>query len=375
MPHTRSLSAVLACALAAGCGSSSSDGSNDGATSDGATNDGATSETAPADSTAADQGADLGADTPSANDAGAPGTSATVGPCRIFPPDSPWNRYVSGDPLSAHGADYLAAMNTSTKLHPDWGDWSTNHYGIPWQMGTGAPQVAFSWQASWGNTDSDPDPCATSQYCYPIPTNAKIEGGPSAAPGDDRHLLLLDTAGAPNDCTLYEVYQAQNFSSPPWLAANGAIFHLGSTTLRADGLTSADAAGLPILPGLVRYDEVAAGEVQHAIRFTMNTTSSYFIHPATHAASSHGLYAPPMGLRLRMKVGTDVAAASSAGKVIFAAMKKYGVILADNGSDWYFGGDSDDRWAPLMDALVADFGRLHGSDFEVVETGTPIAQP
>jgi hypothetical protein len=304
-----------------------------------------------------------------------PTTSATIGPCRIFPPDNPWNRDVSSDPVSAHSADYLAQMNGARALHPDWGNYSTDGYGIAWNIGSGNAPVPFTWSTSWGAGESDPLPCSGSQFCYPIPTNAKIEGNPSASSGSDRHLLFLDTTGAPNDCTLYEVYNAQNFTGSPWVASNGAIFHLGTNTLRPDGWTSSDAAGLPVLPGLVRYDEVMAGEVKHAIRFTMSKTANYFIHPATHAAASNQLYFPPMGLRLRLKASVDVSAASAHGKVILAAMKKYGLIVADNGSDWYLSGDSDDRWDPIMGDLLGDFGRIHGSDFEVVESGAPIPQP
>ncbi len=335
-----------------------------------------------------DASTEAGADTATGDDGAAPtdtgstpvdagpGSAPMIGPCRIYPPDNPWNRDVSGDPLSAHNAEYLATMNTARGLHPDWGNWTTDHYGIPWQSGTGNAQVAFSWQVSWGSTDSDKLACAGSQYCYPIPTSAKIEGGPGAATGDDRHVLFLDTAGAPNDCTLYEIYNAQNFTSAPWKADNAAIFHLGSNALRPDGWTSADAAGLPILPGLVRYDEVMSGTVKHAIRFTMAKTANYFIHPATHGASSNALYYPPMGLRLRLKASTNIASLSKESQVIFAAMKKYGIIVADNGSDWFFSGDSDDRWSStLMDSLVTDFGKIHGSDFEVVESGAPAVQP
>lgn len=408
-----------ACLTLGACGSSGN--TNGGTTDDGALGDGLPADTAAGDDAATTTDSSTPADTSAAPDTGAPdsatptdtgttpkdsgtpptdtgttpkdsgtpptdtgtppvdaGPSATamIGPCRIYPPDNPWNRDVSADPLSAHNADYMAMMATTTTLHPDWGDWSTVHYGIPWQIGTGAAQVPFHWTVSWGASNSDPMNCTGSTFCYPIPTTAKIEGGPSAKTGADRHVLYLDTAGAPNDCTLYEIYNAQNYAGAPWNAANGAIFHLGSNALRPDGWTSADAAGLPILPGLVRYDEVAAGAVKHAIRFTMANTANYFIHPGTHGASNKALYYPPMGLRLRLKAGTNVSTASAQGKVIFAAMKKYGIILADNGSDWYFSGDSDDRWtSALMGTLNTDFGKIRGSDFEVVESGTPVVQP
>jgi len=257
-------------------------------------------------------------------------------------------------------------------MHPDWGNWSTDHYGIPFGSGTGATPQPITWSASWGPSESDTNPCPTGggQFCYPIPLGALIEGGQGASSDSDRHVLYIDTAGAPNNCTLYELYNAQNpTGSSGWTAANGAIFHLGSNALRPDGWTSADAAGLPILPGLVRYDEVAAGEIRHAIRLTMNSTYQGYIHPATHAAGSSNAALPPMGLRLRLKASFDASAITGASLVIVTALKKYGVIVADNGSDWYITGESNDGWDNYMDNLSTNLGKIHGSDFEVVDTG------
>jgi hypothetical protein len=183
-------------------------------------------------------------------------------------------------------------------------------------------------------------------------------------------VLYLDTAGAPNNCTLYELYNAQNpTGGSGWTAGNGAIFHLGSNALRTDGWTSADAAGLPILPGLVRYDEVVAGEIRHAIRFTVSRSQQGYIHPATHAAGNSSTTLPPMGLRLRLKASFDTSSFSGPTLVILTAMKKYGIILADNGSNWYISGESNEKWSALMDDLVSSLRKLHGSDFEVVDTG------
>jgi hypothetical protein len=308
---------------------------------------------------------------------GGPITPPSLMGCRVFPPDNPWNQDVSGLPLSALNTTYIAAMSPGTHVHPDWGNWSTDHYGIPWLAGTGAPQVAFHWTTSWGNTESDVLACTAGggNFCYPIPTTAQIEGGPGANTSDDRHVLYLDTAGAPNDCTLYEIYNAQNFTAAPWDAANGAIFHLGSNTLRPDQWTSADAAGLPILPGLVRFDEVMSGAIHHAMRFTMNNTQTGFIHPATHAAgSSSDASLPPMGLRLRLSAGFDTTPYSGPALVILQAMQRYGLILADNGSDWYVSGDSDDRWDTILDGIITALQHVHGSDFEVVDTGAITAQ-
>lgn len=196
-----------------------------------------------------------------------------------------------------------------------------------------------------------------------------------ASTGSDRHVCYIDSA----TCTLYELYNAQNWVGPDWTAANGAIWHLNSNALRTEGWTSADAAGLPVMPGLVRYDEVKAGEIRHAIRFTMNNTQQAYIHPATHAAGKSDTSLPPMGLRLRLKASVSVSKPSAEGAVIVAALKKYGVIVADNGSDWYLSGETNDGWATdagggntAMDGVIAALNQIHGSDFEVVDTG-PIA--
>jgi hypothetical protein len=300
------------------------------------------------------------------------GVSATLGGCRIFPPDNPWNQDISSLPLHPNSASYISNMSPGTGFHPDWGTMS-DHYGIPFGSGTGNPPQPITWTASWGPGESDQLPCptGTNKFCYPIPLDVNlIEGGPGAVPDADRHVLYIDTAGAPDNCTLYELYMAQNpTGSSGWTAGNGAIFHLGSNALRPDGWTSADAAGLPILPGLVRYQEVMDGEIRHAIRFTVNSTSKGYIHPATHYAGSSDSSLPPMGLRVRLKASFDTSKFTGPTLVILTAMKKYGLILADNGSDWYITGESNESWEPLMDDLVGDLRQVHGRDFEVVDTG------
>ena len=300
------------------------------------------------------------------------GGAATTGGCNIFPADNPWNQDVSGLPRHASSDTYLSNMSPTTAFHPDWGTVSDG-YGFPFASGTGAAPQPITWTASWGATESDKLPCPTGagQFCYTIPLTAPIEGGPSASTDSDRHVLYIDTAGAPSNCTLYELYNAQNPSgNSGWTAANGAIFHLGSNTLRTDGWTSADAAGLPVFPGLVRFDEViTAGEIRHAIRFTMNNSSQGYIHPATHAAGKSNTSLPPMGLRLRLKSSFDTSALSGPALVIVKAMKKYGIILADNGSNWYISGESNEGWADSMDGILAGMRSVHGSDFEVVDTG------
>jgi hypothetical protein len=301
------------------------------------------------------------------------GTSGvpTIAGCNIFPADNPWNLDISGYPLNPNSASYLANMSPSTAFHPDWGT-VTEEYGIPFSTGTGAPPQPLTWTEDWGATESDPLSCPTgsNKFCYPIPLTAPIEGGASAATDSDRHVLYIDTAGAPNDCTLYELYNAQNpAGGSGWTAANGAIFHLGSDALRTDGWTSVDAAGLPILPGLVRYNEVAGGEIRHAIRFTVSKSYQGYIHPATHAAGDSTATLPPMGLRLRLKGSFDTTSFTGPTLVILTAMKKYGIILADNGSNWYISGETNEGWAAFMDDLVAGLRKVHGSDFEVVDTG------
>jgi hypothetical protein len=301
-----------------------------------------------------------------------PGSVPTIAGCNIFPADNAWNTDISGYALDPNGATYLANMSPATGFHPDWGT-VTDEYGIPFSTGTGAAPQPMTWNVDYGATESDPLPCASggNQFCYPIPLTAAIEGGPTADTGSDRHVLYIDTAGAPNNCTLYELYNAQNpTGTSGWTASNGAIFHLGSDVLRTAGWTSADAAGLPILPGLVRYDEVMAGEIRHAIRFTVQKSQQGYIHPATHAAGNSSTTLPPMGLRLRLKASFDTSSFSGPTLVILTAMKKYGIILADNGSNWYISGECNQGWADYMDDLVSNLKKVHGSDFEVVNTGT-----
>ena len=203
--------------------------------------------------------------------------------------------------------------------------------------------------------ESDPGP-------YPFPPDAKVEGG--AGSGGDMHVLVIDTS----TCTLYETWDS-TFTGQGWSCGSGAKFDLKTGALRPDGWTSGDAAGLPILPGLVKASEVQAGAVTHAIRFTMSSTQHAYIHPATHAAGQRNATLPPMGLRLRLKATFDISAFSGPTKIILVAMQQYGLILADNGTDWFFSGDSDDAWSQMMDELVADFRNVQGSDFEAVESG------
>ena len=244
-------------------------------------------------------------------------------------------------------------MSPTTHLHPDWGDWSTNHYGIPWQtVPASQAMVPMTFDTA---SESDPGP-------YPFPAGALVEGGANS--GGDMHILVIEQGS----CALYETWNT-TYVGPGWHAGSGARFDLTSNALRPDGWTSADAAGLPILPGLVKVAEVDAGAVNHAIRFTVANSQQAYIHPATHAAGNADPSLPPMGLRLRLKASFDLTPYKGASLVILTAMKQYGLILADNGSNWYISGDSDDAWTSLIDTISSDFGTVHGSDFEAVQTG------
>jgi hypothetical protein len=295
--------------------------------------------------------------------------------CRIFPSDNPWNRAVDKEPLDTElMASVMPGMALGTGMHPDWGT-VTDNYGIPITVGKAAAPALITWSTTYGLTESDPLACGLGPFCYPIPLDAKIEGGPGAKTTSDRHVLFLATDGAPDHCVLYELYNTQNPSGSGFTAASGAIWKLDSNALRTEGWTSADAAGLAILPGLVRLEEIKRGEIPHALRFTMDASRQAYIHPATHAAGSADAALPPMGLRVRLKASFDDSAFTGPSKVLTTAMKKYGLILADNGSNWYVSGESDEGWAPEMDALLANLGQVKGSDFEIVKTGAIVIPP
>jgi hypothetical protein len=289
---------------------------------------------------------------------GGQGGGATIpGGCSIFPSDNPWNRDVSGDPIDPRSAEYIAHMDgASALLHPDFG--SDPSYGIPWiTVPTTQARVPVTFEYAG---ESDPGP-------YPIPMNAPIEGGSGA--GGDRHVIVIDAG----DCKLYELFDAHPGSNA-WTAGSGAIFDLRSNKLRPDGFTSADAAGLPIFPGLVRYEEaVTKGVIEHAIRFTVKSAQNAYVQPATHAASSNDEpSAPPLGLRVRMKASYDLSKLTGATKVIATAMKKYGMLLADNGSNWYISGETQAKWD---DDDLSQLKKLPASAFEVVKLGAVLKNP
>ena len=276
-----------------------------------------------------------------------------VAGCSIFPADNVWNTPVDTLPLDTNSAAYVATIGAGEHVHADFGSgtWEGGPIGIPFvDVGSGQAKVPVTFDYS---DESDPGP-------YPIPPDAPIEGG-SGSDGD-RHVLVLER----DNCVLYELYDAwpQNGGSS-WHAGSGAVFDLCSNDLRPDTWTSADAAGLPILPGLIRYDEVAAGEIRHAIRFTAPQTRDAHVWPARHDASSlSGAQYPPLGQRFRLKAGFDISGFSSQSQVILQALKTYGMILADNGSAWYISGAPDERWDN------DDLHELHevpGSAFEAVD--------
>ena len=314
-------------------------------------------------------GAGSGGSTPGATPAGAApttdfsvaalGAGAALNGARPFPVDNAWNTDISAAPVDPASATLIASIGLATGLHPDFGAglYGGGPIGIPYVVvsGTQAP-VAIHF-TDYGD-ESDPGP-------YPVPSNAPIEGG--AASSGDRHVIVIDR----DHDRLYELAVARPNGDGSWNAACGAVFHLDSNTVRPagrPGWTSADAAGLPIFPGLARYDEAALGPggIRHALRFTAARTRRAWVPPATHWASSDTSAArPPMGLRVRLKASYAIPAGFSAEtRALLQAMKTYGLILADNGSNWYVSGAPDERWN--NDALLSELRQVRGRDFEVV---------
>jgi hypothetical protein len=287
----------------------------------------------------------------------APTAPPTLGGCPVLPVNNIWNVPVDNLPVAARSDDYINTIGRTTSLHPDFGaDWNGGPFGIPFVVVSQTqPLVNINWTA-YGD-ESDPGP-------YPVPANAPIEGG------SDRHVLVVRQG----ECKLYELFGATPNGSG-WNADSGAVYTLTlNGPLRPDGWTSADAAGLPILPGLVRYDEVAAGEIRHALRFTANLTQKMHVWPARHDASfSTDPARSPMGQRFRLKATVDISAYPAQVQVIFSAMKTYGLILADNGSNWYISGAPDTHWND--DMLVTAFRSLKGSDFEAVDVSSLTVNP
>ena len=282
----------------------------------------------------------------------------TIAGCPVFPSASPWNERVDRLPVAADSATLIASIGLTAGVHADFGSglWDGSRIGIPFTVvhGKSTPKSRVRFDYA---DESDRGP-------YPIPANVPIEGQPAAANDGDRHALIVDR----DTCTLFELYALQR-TSAGWTAGSGAIFDLRSTRLRPAGWTSADAAGLAILPGLARWQgDASTGAIRHALRFTAQRTRRAYVYPARHYASSSTDPAlPPMGLRVRLKASVDISSLPRQARIVAQAMKTYGMILADNGSNWYVSGAPSPKWS--NDQLHA-LGALHGSDFEVVDTSS-----
>jgi hypothetical protein len=274
--------------------------------------------------------------------------------CPVFPASNPWNERVDKLPVSADSAQLISSIGLDSPVHADFGSgkWDGGPIGIPFDVvsrQTARSRVSFEYA-----DESD-------RVRYPIPRHVHIEGGPQAT--GDRHAILVDKSS----CRLYELYDLHH-TSHGWTAGSGAVWSLRSNHLRPAGWTSADAAGLPIFPGLARWDEVSRGVIDHALRFTAPQTRRAYVFPARHyASSSSDPSLPPMGLRVRLKASVNVASFPRQARVVLRALQRYGMILADNGSPWYVSGAPNRHWS--NDDLHS-LGRLTGADFEVVDTSS-----
>jgi hypothetical protein len=278
-------------------------------------------------------------------------------PCAIFPADNIWNRIVTDLPVHPLSAQYIANISLTDYVHPGFGSglWGGDPIGIPYTTVT-SRQACMPINFTAYGSDSDPGP-------YPVPTNAPIQGGP------DFHVLVVDQG----TCTLYEMFSAQPQADGSWNARAGARWSLTSNALRPDGLTSANAAGLPILAGLVRYDEVASGAIHHALAFTAPMTHQSHLWPARHdSGGTTDANYPPMGLRVRLKAGIDISGYPASVRVILQAVKDYGMFLVDNGEPWVMAGAPDPRWDNDTLRALHDF---HGSDFEAVDEAGLMIDP
>jgi hypothetical protein len=285
------------------------------------------------------------------------GQGASLNGFLAFPSDNLWNRNISAAPVDQNSANYINYIGSTVGLHPDFGSgqYDGSYIGIPYTVVNSSQQLVPVTYTSYGS-ESDPGP-------MPIPLTAPIEGYPNPGSGD-RHVLVLDAA----NCFLYELYSAYPQSSS-WNAGSGAVWDLLADEQRPYTWTSADAAGLPIFPGLVRYDEVAAGAIHHALRFTLQNSSARFVPPASHwASTTSNANALPMGARLRLKASVDLSSFSASNQVILNAMKTYGILLADNGSSMYISGAPDSRW---NNDDLHNLNQITAADFEVIEL-TPL---
>jgi len=274
--------------------------------------------------------------------------------CAVFPASNPWNQRVDKLPVAADSAQLIASIGLHAPVHADFGSgtWDGGPIGIPFDVvsrTTPRSRVTFEYADE------------SNRVRYPIPRHVQIEGGSHAT--GDRHAILVDK----NACRLYELYDLRH-TSHGWTAGSGAVWSLRSNHLRPAGWTSADAAGLPIFPGLARWDEFSRGVIDHALRFTAPQTRRAYVYPARHyASSSSDPSLPPMGLRVRLKASVNVASFPPQARVVLLALQRYGMILADNGSPWYVSGAPNRHWS--NDALHT-LSRLSGADFEVVDTSS-----
>ena len=289
----------------------------------------------------------------------APSEAGPVAGCRIFPADNWWHADVSALPVHDRSAQWLSHMSTHVDLHPDFGPSYGDgpNYGIPVTVVRSThPKVRVRFLYA---SESD-------RVRYPLGKDTRIEGGRNS--GGDMHAIVVDR----DRCKLYETW-ATRFRNGRWSAGSGAVWSLRSNALRPDGWTSADAAGLPILPGLLRWREVKRGRVDHAIRFTTDTTSDHHLWPARHHAGSTSSWSyPPMGARFRLSASFSSAGYSAYAKTVIAAMKKYGLVLADNGSPWYFQGEQNRNWPP---AFVEELKTIPASAFVAVDTSSLQVSP
>lgn len=359
----------LTCALGlvlplVGCSSSSDDdnagsGGTNAAGGSGSTNGGHQSGGGTSSTSAGTSSTGAGTSSTSGGSGTAmPGNPGEVGACKMFPADDPWNLDVSAVATDTAWTAKLQKLVGAAKIHPDYGVDGTDLYGIPLNV---VPEnqklepVTFDWYPE----ESDPGP-----YPFPGPDNVIIEGNSPRACDGDCHLLVVQQGA----CMLFEGYACE-YQTDGWHCGNGAKWDLTKLSYgqRTEGWTSADAAGLPIAPGVLRYDEVRAGEVTHAIRFTLNCTADKYVEPATHQAvpdgctPSNGL---PMGARVRLKADYDISKLSESAQVVLRGMKKYGLILADNGSNMYFQGQANPGWT---EDDIEPLKTVPGSAFEVVQ--------
>ena len=326
---------VLFAVLTTGCGVSTNQSQSGGGSSGGSGGGGGQKQAGACNVASTGQGASLNGFLP-------------------FPADNAWNQDISSAPVDPNSNAIINFIGPSIGLHPDFGAglYAGSSMGIPYSVvGTSQSPVNINFTA-YGD-ESDPGP-------MPIPANAQIEGFPNPGNGD-RHVLVIDN----NNCFLYELYSASANNDGSWNAGSAAVWDLLSDEQRPWTWTSADAAGLPIFPGLIRYDEVAAGKIQHAIRFTLPQSQAAMVPPASHwASNSTNSIAPPMGMKLRLKASYDISQFSTNVQVILTALKKYGMIMADNGSAMYLSGAPDDRWD---NNDLHNLSQVPASAFEVVK--------